>query len=92
VTAVASTAVAMAPTEAAAVTTVVADRVVVVVDVVVGAGGVVEPEGERSPAGLQGLTLGLRKAGDEAVEAEAPADDLDRVGYVISSRYVHINL
>jgi hypothetical protein len=75
---------AVAPTVAmsaaeAAVATVVADRVVVMVYVAVGSGGVVEPGGERAPAGLQGLPLRLREARDETVETEAPADDLDRV-------------
>jgi hypothetical protein len=71
--------VTMAAAEAGSVATVMADRVVVVMGIAVGAGRVVEPEGERAPAGLQRLALGLRESGDEAVEAEAPADDLNRV-------------
>jgi hypothetical protein len=69
----------MASAAEAAVATMVADRVVVVVGIAVQAGGGVEPEGEREPAALQCLSLQLGEAGDEAVEAEAPTDDLDRV-------------
>ena len=77
-TTVAPTAVAAA--EATTVAAVVTDRVVAVVGVSApGAGsGVVGPEVEQAPAGAVGLAFGLGEGREEAVEAEAAADDLDR--------------
>ena len=77
-TTVAST--AMTAAEATTVAAVVTDRVVVRVGVSApdAGAGVVGPKREQAPAGAIGLTLGLGEGREEAVEAEASADDLDR--------------